>query len=89
VRILNPATKQQFSSTKEFWEVKHTALCVYSLPPSAAANQADGFDIHLNQARGHGVVLIPAPVIENIHRNFRPTEKSIMDWDRFIKEHAW
>jgi hypothetical protein len=66
----------------------YCTVCAYSLPPSAAANQADGFDIQLNQTRGHRVVLIPTPVIENIHRKFRPTEMSKMEWDIFIKEHA-
>jgi hypothetical protein len=63
---------------------------VYSLSTSTAANQADGLDIHLNQTGGHGVVLIPTLVIENMHRNFRPTEKYKMVWDRdrWIKEHA-
>ena len=81
-------TKHQFASTKEFGTVEHIVLCVYSLPPSTAANQADGLDIHLNQTRGHGVVLIPTLVDENMHRNFRPTEMSKMEWDRCIKEHA-
>lgn len=62
-------TIHQFAITKELCKVEHIALCVYSLPPSTAANQADGLDIHLNQTRGHGVVLIPTLVVENMHRN--------------------
>jgi len=84
----NLTTKHQFAITKELCTVEHIALCVYSLPPSTAANQADGLDIHLNQTRGHGVVLIPTLVVENMHRNFRPTEMSKMEWDSCIKERA-
>jgi hypothetical protein len=61
---------------------------VYCLHPSTAANQADGLVIHLNQTRGHGVVLVSTLVIENMHRNFRPAEMAKTEWDGCTKERA-